>query len=78
MEVQKRVRSTNAATQDPEDVEQSTNLHEKGALLQPHQPENILARIVLDCPKGPSGQSLAKDDDSLKDFQDSTGVKGNQ
>lgn len=75
-EMQKNVRSTFAATQDPKDVELFNNLHEKGALLQPHQPGNVLARLVLDCPKELSGQRLTWDDDKLQDFRDSKGVNG--
>ena len=69
-EMQKQVRVTHASTQDPKDVEMFNTLHEKGILLQPHQPGNVLARLVLDCPTELSGRNLSWDDDSLKSFQD--------
>ena len=77
-EMQKQVRSTHAATQDPKDVELFKSLYEKGALLQPHQPGNVLARLVLDCPKELSGQCLTWDDDSLQAFQDTKVKNGHQ
>ena len=69
-EMQKQVRVTHAATQDPKDVELFKSLHEKGALLQPHQPGNVLARLVLDCPTELSGRNLTWNDEVLKAFQD--------
>ena len=69
-EMQKDFRVTHAATQDPKDVEVFKSLHEKGILLQPHQPGNVLARLVLDCPKELTGKNLSWDEDSLKAFRD--------
>ncbi|KAL8663561.1 MAG: hypothetical protein Q9202_003749 [Teloschistes flavicans] len=70
-EMMKAVRTDHAATQDAKDVELFNNLHKKGALLQPHQPGNVLARLVLGCPQELSGKNLTWDDECLKDFQDS-------
>ena len=69
-EMQRQVRSDHATTQDPKDVELFKTLHEKGALLEPHQPGNVLARLVLHCPRDLSGQNLTWNDESLKAFQD--------
>ncbi|KAL8840306.1 MAG: hypothetical protein Q9170_001390 [Blastenia crenularia] len=70
-EMMRQVRIEHATTQDPKDVEQFNNLHERGALLQPHQPGNVLARLALDAAQELSGKKLTWDDDALKAFQDS-------
>ncbi|KAI4112965.1 MAG: hypothetical protein LQ338_008250 [Usnochroma carphineum] len=70
-EMQRKVRTDHAATQDAKDVELFNALHKKGALLQPHQPGNVLARLVLDCPQELSGKNLTWDDESLRAFHDS-------
>ena len=69
-EMQRQVRTDHAAGQDPKDVELFNTLHEKGVLLEPHQPGNVLARLALDCPEELSGQNLTWNDDCLKAFQD--------
>lgn len=69
-EMQRQVRTDHALTQDAKDVELFNTLHKKGGLLQPHQPGNVLARLVLDCPQELSGKNLTWNDDALKDFQD--------
>lgn len=68
--MQRQVRINHAATQDAKDVELFETLHEKGALLEPHQPGNMLARLALDCPDELTGQNLTWNDDGLKAFQD--------
>ncbi|KAL9596550.1 MAG: hypothetical protein Q9219_005728 [cf. Caloplaca sp. 3 TL-2023] len=69
-EMQRQVRTDHASTQDAKDVDLFDTLHRKGALLQPHQPGNVLARLVLDCPQELSGKNLTWDDDPLKAFRD--------
>ncbi|KAL8804470.1 MAG: hypothetical protein Q9223_000896 [Gallowayella weberi] len=70
-EMQRQVRTDHASTQDVKDVELFNNLHKKGGLLQPHQPGNVLARLVLNCPQELSGKNLTWNDDCLNAFQDS-------
>lgn len=67
-ETQRQVRIDHASTQDAKDVELFKTLHEKGALLEPHQPANVLARLALDCPDELNGQNLTWNDDCLKVF----------
>lgn len=70
-EMQKQVRTEHAATQDAKDVELFNTLHKQGVLLQAHQPGNVLARLVMECPQDLSGKNLTWDDDCLRAFQDS-------
>ncbi|KAL8705880.1 MAG: hypothetical protein Q9201_001028 [Fulgogasparrea decipioides] len=70
-EMQRQVRTEHAATQDAKDVELFNTLYNKGALLQPHQPGNVLARLVMVCPQELSGKNLTWDDERLRAFQDS-------
>jgi len=67
-EMQSQVRIDHASTQDAKDVELFKTLHEKGALLKPHQPGNVLARLALRCPDKLNGQNLPWNDDCLKAF----------
>lgn len=69
-EMQRQVRVEHASGQDAKDVELFKTLHEKGALLEPHQPGNVLARLALGCPGELNGRNLTWDDDCLKAFQD--------
>ena len=43
--MQKHVRVPHAATQDPKDVKLFKTFHERGALVQPHDPGNVLAKL---------------------------------
>ncbi|KAL8643484.1 MAG: hypothetical protein Q9226_008340 [Calogaya cf. arnoldii] len=69
-DMMRQVRTDHASTQDVKDVELFNKLHKGGKLLQPHQPGNVLARLVLECPQELSGKNLAWDDDALKAFHD--------
>jgi NAD(P)-dependent dehydrogenase (short-subunit alcohol dehydrogenase family) len=83
-EMQREIREKHNLAMDPQDATKFANLKKDGKLLQPEQPGNVIARLVLDAPKELSGRfisyvlqrRLAKpylfrwNDEELDDFQD--------
>ncbi|KAL8995575.1 MAG: hypothetical protein Q9169_004717 [Polycauliona sp. 2 TL-2023] len=70
-EMMRLVRIDHASTQDAKGVELFTSLYQNRALLQPHQPGNVLARLVVASPQELSRKNLTCDDDAVKKSQDS-------
>lgn len=51
---------------DPREFQFMRNLKQQGKLLQPEQPGDVMAKLVLEAPKSLSGQFFAWDDVKIK------------
>jgi NAD(P)-dependent dehydrogenase (short-subunit alcohol dehydrogenase family) len=68
-DMQKEIREVHHTTMDEKDREKFLEAKEKGKLLRPEQPGNVIARLVIGAPKELSGKFLSWDDEGLKEFQ---------
>lgn len=69
-DMQKEIREVHHTTMDEKDREKFLEAKEKGKLLRPEQPGNVIARLAIAAPKVLSGKFLSWDDETLKEFQD--------
>jgi NAD(P)-dependent dehydrogenase (short-subunit alcohol dehydrogenase family) len=58
-EMQREIREKHNLVMDPQDATKFANLKKDGKLLQPEQPGNVIARLVLDAPKALSGRFMS-------------------
>lgn len=56
--MQRDLREVHSAIMSPEDTAKFQGLHQRGELLRPDQPGNVMARMALDPPKELSGSYL--------------------
>lgn len=69
-DMQKEIREVHHSTMDEKDREKFLEAKEKGKLLRPEQPGNVIAALAVTAPKELSGKFLSWDDEALKEFQD--------
>ncbi|KAI9792378.1 MAG: hypothetical protein M1835_007883 [Candelina submexicana] len=69
-QMQKSIRELHHESMDKKDAEKFASLKEKGGLLRPEQPGNVIARLVAAAPSELSGNFLSWNDSSLAAFQD--------
>ena len=58
-EMQRELRDVHSSSMDEKDAKRFRTLHLEGGLLQPEQPGNVMARLLLDPPKELSGEFLS-------------------
>jgi NAD(P)-dependent dehydrogenase (short-subunit alcohol dehydrogenase family) len=68
-DMQKEIREVHHTTMDEKDRNKFLEAKEKGKLLRPEQPGNVIARLVIGAPKELSGRFLSWDDEALREFQ---------
>lgn len=56
--MQKAIREEHSMKMDKKDVEKFSGLHERGELLKPEQPGEVMAKLVLEAPRQLSGKYL--------------------
>ncbi|MCJ1297839.1 hypothetical protein MMC08_000627 [Hypocenomyce scalaris] len=70
-EMQRDVREVHVAALREQDAAKFLTLHKEGRLLKPEQPGHVMAKLVLQAPRGLSGQFLEWNGKELAAFQDS-------
>jgi NAD(P)-dependent dehydrogenase (short-subunit alcohol dehydrogenase family) len=73
-DMQKEIREVHHKTMDIADWEKFLDAKEKGTLLRPEQPGNVIAKLVVAAAIEFSGQFLSWNDEVLKDFQDTVAL----
>jgi NAD(P)-dependent dehydrogenase (short-subunit alcohol dehydrogenase family) len=58
-EMQREIREKHNLAMDPQDATKFASLKKDGKLLQPEQPGNVIARLVLDAPKELRGRFIS-------------------
>lgn len=69
-DMQKEIREVHHKTMDEKDREKFLKAKEKGELLRPEQPGNVIARLAVGAPRELSGMFVSWNDEKLKKFQD--------
>lgn len=71
-EMQREIREVHSrdGVMDEKDRMKFKDAKEKGTLLRPEQPGNVIAKLVLGAPKELSGRVVSWNDEVLQNFQD--------
>lgn len=69
-EMQQDIREKHNKAMDASDAARFAELKKTGGLLKPEQPGHVMAKLVLDAPKGLSGKFLSWNAGELKAFQE--------
>ncbi|EGP88903.1 unnamed protein product [Zymoseptoria tritici ST99CH_3D1] len=69
-DMQKDIREKHSGGMDAGDSKKFAELKSSGGLLKPEQPGHVMAKLVLNAPKGLSGQFLTWNAEELNTFQE--------